>query len=327
MPRKTVFIPCSDADRQELLHLASANRSNDSRIAERARIILACLDTQSPDDIAHALHISRSTVIRWRSRFMHSGLIGLLDKPRSGKPPVYDAEFEQLVLSTLRQPPPDGLSGWNGSALAHAVSASGDAVWRVLRKHGIVLARQRVWRIDIRLQPVKSGRDIIGVFISPPIWIVADCTPPRGAPGRIVTHDRRVNDALTLAMQEKNDLTIEEMLAIVGSIPLEGLTEAQRISRAHSFLNLMASHCTPGCTVRMLILTSSLPSGLSAWTATHPDIQTQVFSVPDEAIRRVNELFAPYDEAARRRLLELGLNYPANASPLVFTKVKKATQG
>ena len=49
--------------------------------------------------------------------------------------------------------------------------------------------------------------------------------------------------------------------------------------------------------------------------------------MPDEAIRRVNELFAPYDEAARQRLLELGLHYPANASPLVFTKVKKATQG
>ena len=110
---------------------------------ERARIILACLKGKEIQQVARELRVSVPCVSKWRQRFSLCGLRGLYDRPRPGKPIQYDTAFRNRVLAQLEQPPPPGMSRWDGPAVAEKLNASVHAVWRVLRREGIYLQRRR----------------------------------------------------------------------------------------------------------------------------------------------------------------------------------------
>jgi len=90
----------SDEDRAELGRLAA---SGPARLAERARIVLACADTAAGGNsgVAAELGLSADTVRKWRDRFTASGMAGLSDSPRPGRPKaglaLSDAERAQLT--------------------------------------------------------------------------------------------------------------------------------------------------------------------------------------------------------------------------------------
>jgi transposase len=73
----------SGEDRAELGRLA---RSGDRRLAERARIVLACADSADGNSgVAAGLGLSVETVRKWRGRFTGHGRGGLADSPRPGR--------------------------------------------------------------------------------------------------------------------------------------------------------------------------------------------------------------------------------------------------
>ena len=73
----------SGEDRAELERLA---RSGDRRLAERARIVLACADCADGNSgVAAELGLSVETVRKWRGRFTRHGPGGLADSPRPGR--------------------------------------------------------------------------------------------------------------------------------------------------------------------------------------------------------------------------------------------------
>ncbi|MHB1938939.1 MAG: helix-turn-helix domain-containing protein [Acidobacteriaceae bacterium] len=78
----------------------------ESRLVERARIVLGCLEGTPVNTVAESLQVRPNTVIDWRRRFEREGVAGLRDRPRPGKPPRYTAEFRRQVLAALEQPPP-----------------------------------------------------------------------------------------------------------------------------------------------------------------------------------------------------------------------------
>lgn len=52
----------------------------------RAKMILLAAAGEPNDQIADRLDVPRKTVSRWRKRFYESGLAGIEDQPRSGRP-------------------------------------------------------------------------------------------------------------------------------------------------------------------------------------------------------------------------------------------------
>ena len=110
----------------------------EARLVERARIVLGCLEGKPISTVAESLKVRPNTVIDWRRRFEAEGSAGLQDRARSGKPPRYREEFRKQVLSTLEESPPKGQAVWDGPALAKHLKTSVHAVWRVLRKEGLV---------------------------------------------------------------------------------------------------------------------------------------------------------------------------------------------
>jgi transposase len=90
-------------------------------------------------------------VIRWRSRFAEHGLAGLVDEPRSGKPPTIPSVVRDEILSiTLTEPPAElGITHWSSRLLATRLRRDGKPV-----SHATVA---RVWK-SFGIQPHRSGR-------------------------------------------------------------------------------------------------------------------------------------------------------------------------
>jgi transposase len=55
----------------------------------RAKIILMAAEGIDNDEIADRLDTRREIVSKWRKRFFEEGLVGLEERPRGGRPPVF----------------------------------------------------------------------------------------------------------------------------------------------------------------------------------------------------------------------------------------------
>ena len=168
MPRTAPALECSTED---VASLTAISRSGveEARIVERARIVLACLEGKEIQQVARDMGVSVPTVSKWRKRFAFWGLRGLLDQPRSGKPVTYDAAFRNRVLALLEQPPPPGMSHWDGPAVAERLGASVHAVWRILRREGIYLQRVRSWCVSTDKEFGPKAADVVGLYLNPPV--------------------------------------------------------------------------------------------------------------------------------------------------------------
>ena len=138
-------------------------------MVERARMVLGCLQGKEIRQVARETGASIPTVSKWRRRFAQDGVPGLHDRPRSGKPPTYDATFRDRVLALLEQPPPAGLGQWDGHAVAQALGASVHAVWRLLRREGIYLQRLRTWCVSTDPEFAPKAAEVVGLYLNPPL--------------------------------------------------------------------------------------------------------------------------------------------------------------
>ena len=137
-------------------------------MAERARIVLGCLQGRRNDDVAREMGLRPNTVGQWRRRFAARGMAGLRDQPRSGKPAKYGVELRDRILAQLELPPPAGMASWDGGSLALVLGVSDDAVWRALRKQGIQLQRHRSWCVSTDPEFAAKAADVIGLYLNPP---------------------------------------------------------------------------------------------------------------------------------------------------------------
>ncbi|HEY8695216.1 MAG TPA: IS630 family transposase [Chloroflexota bacterium] len=79
------------------------------RLVSRAQIILTLDHDESYHQVAYQLGLSRTTVRLWGRRFAQGRIIGLRDRPRSGRPPVFSSEARtQLIGLACRDPRDEG---------------------------------------------------------------------------------------------------------------------------------------------------------------------------------------------------------------------------
>ena len=100
-----------DEDR-ETLERWVRRRTTAQALALRARIVLAAADGATNVAVAEQVGVTKQTVGKWRARFIESGVQGLLDEPRVGRPrEVGDETVEQIIVEALENPPPRGATG------------------------------------------------------------------------------------------------------------------------------------------------------------------------------------------------------------------------
>src|SRR5712691_11178732 len=84
MARVAVALSCTAEQRSELMTLARS-RTEEARLVERAKIVLACLEGKRNDAVGRELGVRPNTVGLWRKRFAAAGVAGLRDRVRPGK--------------------------------------------------------------------------------------------------------------------------------------------------------------------------------------------------------------------------------------------------
>lgn len=59
--------------------------------------------------------------------------------------------------------------------MAKALNSSEDAIWRLLKKEGIHLNRQRSWCISTDKNFAAKAADLVGLYLNPPVNAIVIC--------------------------------------------------------------------------------------------------------------------------------------------------------
>ena len=89
MPRASPYIITLSRDERAILERRARKYTLPYFQVLRARIVVAAAEGRSNDEIAAALSIGRDVVSLWRKRFFYERLLGLDERPRSGRPRVF----------------------------------------------------------------------------------------------------------------------------------------------------------------------------------------------------------------------------------------------
>ena len=114
-----------------------------SRARMRAHIILLSAEKYTIDKIAELYHIQRDTVSICLTRWENNGLVGLLDKPRSGRPRLLTAEEEDLALKFIEE---DQRNSKKAQSLLQKETGKEISEWtfkRTLKRSGLRWKRMR----------------------------------------------------------------------------------------------------------------------------------------------------------------------------------------
>jgi transposase len=171
-PKITLMLTADERPRLESL----AHRSRSApHVARRARIILACADGGATTAVARRLHVSATTVCKWRARFLRDRLDGLFDEPRPGTPrTISDEQVEQVVIRTL-ETTPQGATHWSVRDMAKTSGLSRMTVSRIWRAFGLQPHRSETFKLSSDPLLVDKVRDIVGLYMDPPDHAVVLC--------------------------------------------------------------------------------------------------------------------------------------------------------
>jgi transposase len=77
----------ASAEDEVRLRMWAASRKGERRLAERAQAILLSAAAETVATISARTGLSAQAASKWRRRYLEAGLDGLLELPRSGRPP------------------------------------------------------------------------------------------------------------------------------------------------------------------------------------------------------------------------------------------------
>ena len=159
MPMFLTLRRLTDEETRAIDRLAHS-RTEPARAVERAQIVWLAHEGARVPAIARALGITEATVRLWLKRFNATGIAGLADAPRSGRPPVYDpAEVGEVITASLTHPTDLGLpfGSWTLDRLTAYLQEykhlriGRTRIGEILRAEGLRWRTQETWfgeRVD-----------------------------------------------------------------------------------------------------------------------------------------------------------------------------------
>ena len=278
MPRIAPKITCSP-DVQSELERRAASHTMERRAVDRAQIILGCLKGLRVQEVAQTCRTRANTVIKWRDRFVELGLDGLKDEVRPGAKKIYDEDFRLRVLATLEGSPPVGQAVWDGPAVAKAVNGSVDAVWRVLRKEGICLQRQRSWCVSTDKEFAAKAADIVGLYLSPPenaLVISIDEKPSIQAlersTGYVETESGKIVRGFKSTYKRHGTLNLFAALQVATGKITARTTNQKRREDFLSFMDQVVAETPEGKELHVILDNYCTHKKCDAWLDLHPNV-------------------------------------------------------
>jgi transposase len=136
------------------------DRAECPRLRRRVQIVLLAQAGYPIPEIARITRHSAWTVRRWLHRFAAEGCAGLLEAPRSGRPPAITTVIESFLRAAVAQSPRDygyARPGWTTGLLAQLVrrqfqrSVTEECIRQHLAQVDVV-CRRPTWTVKYRAQ-------------------------------------------------------------------------------------------------------------------------------------------------------------------------------
>src|SRR4029453_18024783 len=80
-------------------------QTKEARVFRRAQAVREVVKGQRLQTVSDALHLTYSALRKWVHRFANQGVQGLVDRPRSGRPPKVTCALEQHLNRLVDQDP------------------------------------------------------------------------------------------------------------------------------------------------------------------------------------------------------------------------------
>src|SRR5258706_3804362 len=170
----------SSNQRSELSSIAQS-RSLPAGYVFRAKLILMLAEGASFNTIKRRLQTSAPTIIRWKQRFLETGLDGLDTYHPGQKATVLTPALRARILSATRKKPSDGSTHWSCRKLATALGVSKDAVHRVWKEAGLKPHRLERYLASDDPEFESKAADIIGLYLRAPQHAAVFCVDEKTA--------------------------------------------------------------------------------------------------------------------------------------------------
>jgi transposase len=103
--RKRLELRMLSKEEQVEIEQLARSRTAAARLVERAKVIRLASQGLAVHQISQQLKLSEMTVGRWLKRFNATGIAGLADEPRSGRPATYTpAQVADVIATALTNP-------------------------------------------------------------------------------------------------------------------------------------------------------------------------------------------------------------------------------
>jgi len=271
-------IVVTETDRAELERMQRAS-STPAGLSRRARAVLLMAQGRSGVEIAERIGYTVVQVSRIRRRFAESGLPGLADRPKAGRPPTVTARKRAQIVALTLKPPGPGVTHWTSRDLARKTGVSHTTVHRIWQAHALQPHRVSTFKFTTDPQAEEKIHDVVGLYLQPPTNAVVlsldektqiqalsrtqPLLPLRpGLPAR-QTHDYRRNGLTSLyaALEVATGTVVGECRPHhTGADFLAFLAQLRRAYRGrelHVILDNSSTHSTPA---------------VQAWLAAHPQV-------------------------------------------------------
>jgi transposase len=338
MTRVAPALSCTAEQRAELMALARS-RTEEARLVERAKIVLACLEGKRNDVVGRELGVRPNTVGLWRKRFAAAGLSGLRDRARPGKTPTYGADLRRRLLRQLELPPPAGMASWDGASVAAALGVSDDAVWRLLRREGIQLRRRRSWCVSTDPQFAAKAADIIGLYLNPPanaLVLSVDEKPTiqalERARGYVLTSSGKVVQGLKSTYKRHGTVNLFAALEVATGIIRGKTTQTKKRVDFQAFMSELVAEQPPDREIHVILDNLSTHKKNDAWLAAHPNVTFHFTPTSASWLNQVEIWFGIFSRKALagasfaslaqlvQAIRDFTQAYNRNAAPFVWRK-------
>src|SRR5919112_2481029 len=309
---RTVEVP--DADRRQLQRRAR-DKGAPAREVDGAQIVLLAAVGVPGKQIAAIVGCAEPTVVTWRGRYAESGLAGLEDLPRPGKPAQLPEALRDRVLElTLTEPPVQfGATHWSSRLLATALAGEGTpishaTVARIWHRFGVQPWRAETVKFSTDPELEAKIRDVVGLYLHPREKAVVLCVDEkpqiqalqRTAPTLPVRPGHP--EAASFDYVRHGTTTLFAALEVATGRVTEACTERHRHQEFLAFLRQVA-RAYPRRELHVVVdnLATHTHPTVQAWLARHPRVTLHFTPTSGSWLNLVEAFFSIITRQALRR--------------------------
>jgi transposase len=260
-------------------------------------------------DVASGLRITPQTVSKWRNRFIHQRLDGLLDAPRPGAPrTIDDARIDEVIAMTLEQKPV-AATHWSTRTMARASGVSQTAVSRIWRAFGLQPHRQESFKLSTDPQFVAKTRDIVGLYLDPPTKAIVLCLDEKSQIQALDRTQPLLPLAPGIAERRTHDYARHGTTSLFAALDVatgEVIGELHRRHRSDEFLRFLRTiDASVPCELDIHLImdnygTHKTPK-VRSWFARHPRFHVHFTPTSASWLNQVERWFATLTQKQIRR--------------------------